>query len=132
MKRYALSGEERIRTKKLFDRIYESGKTIYSKDKKLKVLFLYDPDTKKTGIKIAAVVSKKAGKAVWRNRIKRLIKESYRLNKQIILPEILRRNCLLYLIFSPGLLNEGSNRVIPFEDIQKPVIDLLSRVKNEF
>jgi ribonuclease P protein component len=132
VKNYSLSREERITSKKLFDRIYESGKTIYSKDKKLKVLFLYDPNSEKPGIKIAAAVSKKAGKAVWRNRIKRLIKESYRLNKKIMLPDILRRKWLLYIIFSPYFLKESSNRVILFEEIRIPVVELLNRIKNEF
>jgi ribonuclease P protein component len=132
VKNYSLSREERITSKKLFDRIYESGKTIYSKDKKFKVLFLYDPNSEKSGIKIAAAVSKKAGKAVWRNRIKRLIKESYRLNKKIMLPDILRRKWLLYIIFSPYFLKESSDRVILFEEIRIPVVELLNRIKNEF
>ena len=82
-KQQGLSPAERIKSKKDFDELYSSGKILISSNKKIKAIFLIK-DNPDEGVKIAAVVSKKLGNAVWRNRIKRLIKETYRLNKQEI------------------------------------------------
>lgn len=115
----------------MFDIVFDSGKTIYSKDKKLKAIFLYDSNIKKPEIKIAVAVSKKAGNAVWRNRIKRLIRESYRLRKHTLIPDILEKQGLLYLIFSPHSLNEKLYKSIYLKDILAPVTELIKRIKDE-
>lgn len=131
MKKYSLSGKERIKSKKVFDQIFNSGKVIYSKDKKLKAIFFYESNIDKPGLKIAAAVSKKAGNAVWRNRIKRLIRESYRLKKHILIPDLLEKQLLLYLIFSPSNLNENTCKTIYLKDLLSPVTELIKRIKNE-
>lgn len=131
MKRFSLSAEERIRNKKEFDRIYLSGKTLYSKDKKLKAVYLYDRKFGKEGIKIAVAVSKKAGSAVWRNRVKRMIKESYRLSKNLILPDVQEMKITLSIIFSPYYLNAKTKRIISLNNIISPIKELLNKIKKE-
>lgn len=131
MKKHSLSSEERIKSKKEFDRIYEFGKTIYSSDKKLKAIFLCDRAVDNPGVKIAIAISKKAGNAVWRNRVKRLIKESYRLNKESLISKIKEKNILLRIIFSANHLNENRNKRLKLQYILTPVLDLLSVIKNE-
>jgi len=64
---------------------------LFSSDQLIKCLYLFEQNSKDIGVKIAAAVSSKAGKAVWRNRVKRLIKESYRLNKKLILPKAIEK-----------------------------------------
>lgn len=131
MKRFSLSAEERIRNKKEFNRIYLSGKTLYSNDKKLKAVFLYNRNSGKEGIKIAAAVSKKAGNSVWRNRIKRLIKESYRLSKNLILPDMQEMKITLSIVFSPYYLNAKTKKIISLNDIISPIKELLNKIKKE-
>ncbi|MCJ7552841.1 MAG: ribonuclease P protein component [Ignavibacteriaceae bacterium] len=131
MKKHSLSSEERIKSKKEFDRIYEFGKTIYSSDKKLKAIFLCDRAVDNPGVKIAIAISKKAGNAVWRNRVKRLIKESYRLNKESLISKIKEKNILLRIIFSANHLNENRNKRLKLQYILTTVLDLLSVIKNE-
>lgn len=131
MKKHSLSSEERIKSKKEFDRIYEFGKIIYSSDKKLKAIFLCDRAVDNPGVKIAIAISKKAGNAAWRNRVKRLIKESYRLNKESFISKIKDKNILLRIIFSANHLNENRNKRLKLHYILTPVLDLLSVIKNE-
>ncbi len=106
MKNFSLSRNERVRRKKDFEKIYSSGKVLFSSDQLIKCLYLFEQNSKDIGVKIAAAVSSKAGKAVWRNRVKRLIKESYRLNKKLILPKAIEKNIEAKIIFSPNKLNE--------------------------
>lgn len=66
-----LSKNYRMKKNSQFDYIFKNGKTI----KIDKLLMFYSKSNSKTP-KIGIVVSKKIGKSVVRNRIKRLIRES--------------------------------------------------------
>lgn len=66
----------KIRKNVEFRAIYRRGKSFSNA---LLVLYIYK--NKKNLNRIGISVSKKVGKSVVRNRVKRLIKESYRLNK---------------------------------------------------
>ncbi len=92
MKPHGLAANERIKSKKDFENIFKSGNIIYSSDDKLKAIYTYNENSKECGIKIATAVFKKSGNAVWRNRVKRLIRSSYRLNKQILSETCLNKN----------------------------------------
>ena len=77
MEAHRLSREERLRLRRDFDRVFSSGKSV-SNDY-LRAVYV------ENGLdhpRFAVVVKKKIGKAVFRNRIKRLIREVYRLNKE--------------------------------------------------
>ena len=100
MKRFGLSSKERIKSKKDFQKIFTSGKVFLSDRKNIKALFVVEGESKQPGVKIAAAVFKKAGTAVWRNRFKRLIKESYRLNKEILSNYVHDKKLLLNCIFN--------------------------------
>ena len=63
----------------MFQRLYSKGTS--SSDKNIVVYFLPNRQRKN---RLGITVSKKTGTAVLRNRIKRLIKESYRLNEESI------------------------------------------------
>lgn len=131
MKKFSLSGQERIKSKKEFDRIYKTGKTIYSSDRKIKALFIMDRTNENPGVKIVAAISKKAGNAVWRNRVRRLIKESYRLNKQDILTKCQEKKIVLKIIFSANFLNEKNNKTIKYDELSKPVLEIINKIENE-
>lgn len=112
---------ERIKKNSQFRFIYSRGKS-YSNDK----LVLYIFRNKKNINRIGLSVSKKVGKSVVRNRIKRLIKESYRLNKDMYRSGydliFIARNkskdakftdiekSVIYLMKKGGLLKEGVER----------------------
>ena len=125
MKRFGLSKHERIKRKNEFSRVYESGKIIYSNSRKLKAIFYLGKSESKS-IKVAFGISKKAGNAVWRNRLRRLLREAYRLNKEILSD----CNRSLWIVFSPNNLNKKVNPKLLFRDVKPDMIDLLKKLRD--
>lgn len=129
MKPNSLKRNERLKSKKDFEQIYSNSRIIFSADKKIKALFIVERSGAESGIKIAAAVSKKMGNAVWRNRLKRLIKESYRLNKLSLLNYCIEKKILLKVVFSPNSLNQQQNKKIDLSEIMPAIVDILFRLK---
>jgi len=127
LKNFSLTRNERVKKKSDFEKIYSSAKVLFSSDRLIKVHFLF-VDSGTPGIKIAAAVSKKSGKAVWRNRLKRLIKESYRINKNPLLEKVLNKSTQLLLVFSPNRLSEASNKKIYLRDVSPGVVELMNKI----
>jgi ribonuclease P protein component len=131
LKRFGLSANERIKSRKDFEEIFSNGKTFFSSDRKIKVTYLIAERSDKTGTVFSAAVFKKAGKAVWRNRAKRLIKEAYRLNKKVIKETAIERGLLLMLVFSPSTLNEKQNKKLYIADVMPGVKEILLKLKDK-
>lgn len=130
MKHFGLSKKERIKRKKDFQKIYSSGTIIFSKDKKFKAIYFYEKNTTKPGVQITAAVHKKSGTAVWRNRVKRLIKEAYRLNKEIIISFSKEKKILLQIVFTPNKVNQKKNKTLRYDDVMPGIVDLLLKIKS--
>jgi len=128
LKRFGLSKKERIKKNNEISRLFNSGKRIYSNSRKLKAIFCFG-EVDSGIVKIVPAVHKKAGNAVWRNRVKRLFRESYRLNKNI-LTDIIDERTLLLMI-SPNSINKKKNPHIYLNDVQDDVIELLDKIKNQ-
>ena len=129
MKLYTLSKDERLRSKKDFQKVYSEGKQLNSSNNKLRVNYYFESSVNEVGIKAAFVVSKKAGKAVWRNKVKRLLRAAYRTNKLDLKNYCVKNNFLLYLIFSPKTLNQKQNKNIKLDFIISDFVDLLKKMK---
>ena len=127
MKNFSLTRNERVKKKRDFEKVYSSARVLFSSDHLIKIHFLF-VDSDVYGVKMVAAVSKKAGKAVWRNRVKRLIKETYRLNKNPLLEKVLSKNIQLLLIFSPNKLSEASNKKIYLRNVSSGVVELMSKI----
>lgn len=128
MKRFGLSKNERMRSHKDIQKIYSFGKTISSSDKKLKATFFIQQEQPEGGVKLMAAVSKKSGNAVWRNRIKRLIKESFRMNKKELTEKCFEKKIRLYIVFSALSINIKENKKVHLKEILPPVIELMAAV----
>ncbi|OPY07876.1 MAG: Ribonuclease P protein component [Syntrophus sp. PtaB.Bin001] len=76
MKKLTLKKNERIRKRKNYLQIYQCGKRTFSKHFTV-ITFKNDLGI----LRLGTTVTKKIGNAVKRNRIKRLIREFFRLNK---------------------------------------------------
>ena len=129
MKHFSLSAKERIKSKNIFEAIYASGKTIFSTTKKFKANYIIEQKSTTPEVKIAAAVSKKSGNAVWRNRVKRLIKESYRLNKHSFIDFAEEKKVTLKIVFSANALTEKKNKKPKLKDVMPDIIELMMRLK---
>ena len=79
MSQFSFGKHERIKKRKDFLRIYEDGVRVNSKNF-IVILSRNQAGNKRLGI----TVTKKVGNAVKRNRIKRLLREFFRLNKETL------------------------------------------------
>ena len=131
MKQYDLSKKERIKSKKEFDLVYSAGEHLISPSQKLKALFVIDRNPDTAGVKTAYAVSKKAGNAVWRNRVKRLLREAFRLNKAKIVEDCFAKSIGLLIVFSPYSINQRNSKKIYLNNILNDVVGLIDRIRTK-
>ncbi len=131
MKTFGLSKNERIKLKKDFQKVYLEGQNLYSSNKKLKARYYIESSVNEFGIKAAFVVSKKAGNAVWRNRVKRILRASYRLNKLDLVELCNSKNKKLLVAFSPNNLNQKKNKNLNFNFVADDFANLLEQIKSK-
>ena len=128
LKRFGLSKRERIKSKKEFDLVYTAGEHLISPSQKLKALYIIDRNSDNAGVKTAFAVSRKAGNAVWRNRVKRLLRDAFRLNKEQILNECFDKKIRMLIVFSTYTVNQRNYSKIYLNDVQKDVVDLMNQI----
>ncbi len=129
MKQFGLSAKERIKSKNDFEQVYSSGEILFSSSNKLKAAILIRNEKEEAVLKTAFAVSRKSGNAVWRNRIKRLLRESFRLNKEIVKPLVEAKKLSLLIVLSPNTINQRNNKKIFLKDMMNDVIDLLNQIR---
>ena len=76
MKQFAFPRTSRLRLKKDFEAVFDAGRKTVTRD-----LVTWNAPGGGTEKKIGLMVSKKTGGAVERNRLKRLLREAFRLSK---------------------------------------------------
>ena len=131
LKKNKIESKSRLKSRKTTEEIFNSGKVVYSSDKKLRAHYLLYNNSAESGIKSAVAVAKRAGKAVWRNRVKRLIREAIRLSNNLMFDCCLQKKITLEIIFTVNNLNEAVNRKIFLTDIQLPFEEILNRTHRE-
>ncbi|KAB2908758.1 MAG: ribonuclease P protein component [Ignavibacteriales bacterium] len=124
----SLKKRERLKGRKSFEEIFNSGEKIISSDKRVRAIYRVESPVNKSFVKIGVAVSKKAGKAVFRNRIRRLLRESYRLNKSEI-TEHLPEELGLSILLSPySFLDEGKKYRLSY--FSESVVEILQKIRN--
>ncbi len=131
MKQFGLSSKERIKSKNEFDLVYSAGEILFSSSQKFKAVFFIQRESEQSGIKTAFAVSRKSGIAVWRNRIKRLLRESYRLNKKEICSEVGLKKMGVFIVFSPNTINQKNSRKILLKEVMPEVNDLMDKIRTK-
>ncbi len=124
MRKLSLNKRERIKGSTSFEKIYNSGSKTVSSDRRVRAIYKVEFPVERPFVKLGVAVSKKAGNACFRNRIKRLLRESYRLNK----PE-LTDNLGLYILLSPYSFLDR-NRKYRLSYFSDSVIDILNKIRS--
>lgn len=111
---------EKLKSKKLIEKLFTEGKGItYFPLKLIYVQHSTETDVLfKTGV---TVPKRKFKKAVHRNRIKRLLREAYRLNKHIIFNNIEENYALLILYLG--------NEMPQYGQIEKSMVGALTKLQ---
>ena len=120
---------EKIKNKNELEKIYKFGKTIFSSDRKLKANYLFTAQANQPIVNYTVAVSSKNGNSVWRNRFKRLVRESIEAEKFRISEIILIGDSNLSVIISPGAINQSNCEKIFLQDIKPSVLELLVKIK---
>ena len=110
---FQLKKSEILRGKNSFNAVHSHGRSFANHG----LVLLVTRDEKFYG-KVGFAAGKKLGGAVVRNRVKRLMREAYRLNKNF-----LRRDCGMILVGRKFLVNAK------FKDAEKAFLELCRRAK---
>ena len=89
---------DRLYRKKLIEKLFAGGARSFSLYP-LRVVYLPAEELETDAAILVSVSKRKFKRAVKRNRVKRQIRESYRLNKQILLPALKKQNCRMAIAF---------------------------------
>jgi ribonuclease P protein component len=111
-----------------FELVYKTGRVVISEDKKLKANYLFESKDINNAVKIGLSVASKKGNSVWRNRIKRILRESVRTNREHLRNIIELKNANLLIIFSPYSINQINSKKIFLKEIKPAVLDILKRI----
>lgn len=111
-----------------FKLVYKLGRVIISEDKKLMAKYYFSKSGGNITIKIGLSVVSKKGISVWRNRMKRILRESLRTDREILRNIIEQKNEDLLIIFSPYSINQTNSKKIFLKDIKPSVLDILKRI----
>ncbi|PIE98519.1 MAG: ribonuclease P protein component [Polaribacter sp.] len=116
--KHTLGKEERLKNRKLIGQLYTEGISV--KAYPLRLVFLQTEHTSDFPAQVGVSVPKRNFKrAVDRNRIKRLLRESYRLNKNIVYSQLDKP-----YVFMISYLEKDE---MTYKDIEEKMIKLLSK-----
>ncbi|GLU43255.1 ribonuclease P protein component [Allomuricauda sp. NBRC 101325] len=121
---FAFPKKEKLKNKKVIEALFTEGKNI--KQNPIKLIYLNTNFSDDSKIKVAVVAPKKKfKKAVDRNRVKRLLREAYRLNKPLIFNNIEGNFAFIFLYLG--------NTAPSFNEVDKAMKLLLEAfLKKEF
>lgn len=115
---------ERLCRQLLIDRLFAGGsKSLVSFPLRLVYLPVEEADVRVPVSILVSVPKKRFRRAVKRNRVKRQVREAYRLNKHILLDTVTRRQ--LHLVM--GFIWLG-NELCSTQEVERRVVNLLQRL----
>ena len=121
--RNTLNKSERIKSKKLIDDLFSNGSSFFLHP--LKVIYIQDNNNDNIPCKAAFVVSKRNFKqAVDRNKIKRMLRESFRTQKEELIKSLMHCNKKLALVIIYSNNKMPQHKVIK-EKVKQCLIKLI-------
>ncbi len=123
--KYTFKKEERLKSRKLIERLFVEGKRL--KSAAVQMVYLQIEHDSDTLFQASFSVSKKRfKKAVDRNRIKRLMREVYRLNKHQLTDssgEIYTKKYVFMFIYI-------AKNMVSYEEVEQNMLQLLEKLKS--
>lgn len=115
--RFTFPKKEKLTGKKHFEQLFSEGKSLYTFP--LKLVYLPVSFKDNVAVKVGVIAPKKKFKqAVHRNRIKRLLREAYRLNKALIFNKLPENFALLFLYLG--------KKMPTYKEVDRAVKELLT------
>ena len=124
MSRYTFGKKEKLCSKLVIDELFKSGKSF--KEYPTRVVYLPLKESDATAKILISVPKKRFKKAVTRNRIKRLIRETYRLNKN----ELIEKWHADGKYFALAFVYIGSD-IPTYEDLNLNIKNVLETLKSK-
>jgi ribonuclease P protein component len=121
VKRFGLSKTERLKSRKQIDQLFAGGKGFSVFPIRVMYLFLAGGES---GVKMGVTVSKRNfKKATDRNRIKRLLREAYRLQKEELVATVqAKEKCAAVFFIYTG------KTMAPFEEVKGAMAKCLKKL----
>ena len=120
--KYGFPKKEKLKSKKLIDQLFTEGKSVSSFP--IKLIYIQTKLPLDVPIQAGVTVPKKNFKsAVKRNRIKRLLRESYRLNKALVFNNSDASFAFLFLYLG--------NKMPDYEEVDKNLQAVLHKFKKK-
>lgn len=112
---------EKLKSKKIIDLLFTEGKSVSKYP--LRLVYVAHDFEENVPLKMGVSVSKKYFKnAVDRNYFKRVLRECYRLNKQLITENLGSKYCCMFFY--------QTNERLPYEQINEKTIQLFEKFAN--
>ena len=122
-KQFIFSKVERLSHKNHIDALFNEGKSFSMNP--FKIIYRLHPIAAEVPVKVLFAVSKKKFKrAVDRNRLRRIIREAYRLNKHLLVDQLATIPCSLHM----GFVYVSDRRDVTFAEIEKQMVSCLERL----
>lgn len=122
--KYSFSKAEHLCGEKKITRLFTEGNAFVVYPLRIVYLVLPEEDELITVKTMVSVPKKRFKRAVKRNRLKRLMREAYRLNKHALWDVLTEKNLRLYLAFQ-----YVSNEELKFDYVEKRMIMALDKLK---
>lgn len=123
--KYSFGKHERLHSKYLIDQLFREGKSFFNFP--FKVVYLNVENTEYKSNAVLISVSKRNFKnATDRNKIKRLIREAYRLNKHLLIP--LENSEKPY--WNVGFIYTAKS-ILSFKEVERKIILILQSIKKQ-
>ncbi|WP_417363219.1 ribonuclease P protein component [Galbibacter sp.] len=119
----SFGNQQRLKNKILIGKLFSQGSSVSKYP--LRLVYLKTEQNSDTPVKVAVSVSKRSfKKAVDRNRIKRLVREVYRLNKDLFIRETDSESYAFIFLYT--------GREVPiFDDLQNTLVRLSEKFKQQ-
>lgn len=121
---------ETLRKENDFDLVYKKGKTIKGTSSLVRARYYFVDESKIRKVKVAATATSRSGNSVWRNRFKRLIRESIKLETNTISEILNSEKSNLLIVFAPHKTSQENMKKLFLNEIKSDVVNILNKISS--